>query len=232
MSTSPNFINRFASVIEESKSERIAELLKSGKLSKAEIAKAVGANYSQVHSKAKQLIAAGIIGEPPTGKKGRTASGSASPIKRTPVARVPAKKAIVAKPVVTARPAGVAAAPSAAEKNIDQMIIHMLSVIDEPTYADLVTAATESINPAEHDMSSDDVANLVRSRIKSLVSRGEIFQSPKGIFSATPPSDEEEEEIADDDLSAFKVDDDDDDGDSDFMKSYFDSGRRTGGYHL
>lgn len=226
------------SLVTESKADQIAEMLIAGTLTKAQIARAVGANYSQVHMKEKELLTKGLLkNRAPLGKKGKTAGAGK-------VAKAPASKKKVVKPVTraVARPAGTPVEKKTPiQAKIDEMIIHMTAVIDSPTAVDLITAATDAVPESIKDsMTSADLNELIRSRIKALIRNGDLFQSPNGTFSTNGEEDEIDDSGADSDedanvLRSKREDDaifggdDDDDG---WLGSALGQGRRTGGYHL
>lgn len=224
-----------ASLVSESKADQIAELLIKGGLTKAQIARAVSANYSQVHMKEKELLSKGMLqNRAPLGKKGKVvASTSARKVAKAQAPRV-------VKPVVKARPAGTPAEKKTPiQAKIDEMILHMTAVIDQPTAVDLITAATDAVPESVKDtMTSADLNGLIRDRLKALIRNGELFQSDNGTFSASEDQGEiDDSNVEDDDRDLRKRREDDavfggDDEDESWLGNMLGQGRRTGGYHL
>ncbi len=237
MSSFDTLANDVSSLVSESKADQIAELLIKGGLTKAQIARAVGANYSQVHLKEKELLSKGTLKtHAPLGKKGKVASASKA-VARTPVAKAKVDKSV---PKAVARPAGTPTErKTPIQAKIDEMIVHMTSVIEQPTAVDLITAATDAVPESVKDaMTSEDLNVLVRSRIKALLASGDLFQSPSGIFSTTQEQDEIDDSGADDDEDDLRKRREDDavfggdDDDESWLSDMLGNGRRTGGYHL
>ncbi len=242
MTTFNTLATDIGELVNESKADQIAELLLKGVLTKAQIAKAVGANYSQVHSKEKDLLSKGLLtSHAPLGKKGKIAQASKpTPNKQSSQRKQSAAK--VVKPVVKSRPAGTPTEKkSPIQAKIDEMILHMVAVIDNPTAVDLITAATDAVPESVKDtMTSADLNEMIRDRLKSLIRNGELFQSTAGIITTSEGSDEIDDSNVDSDDEANilrKRREDDavfggDDDDDNWLGDMLGQGRRTGGYHL
>lgn len=223
----------------ESKADQIAELLLKGGLTKAQIARAVGANYSQVHLKERELLSKGTLkNHAPLGKKGKVASASKAVARPAPT---PKSKVVKAAPKAAVRPAGTPTErKTPTQAKIDEMILHMTAVIEQPSAVDLITAATDAVPESVKDsMTSEDLNVMIRSRIKALLASGELHQSSSGIFSTSNEQEEiDDSEIDNDDVDDLRKRREDDavfggeDDDESWLSDMLSNGRRTGGYHL
>lgn len=223
-----------SALVTESKADRIAELLLAGTMTKAQIAKEVGANYSQVHGKEKELLNAGRLSAPaPLGKKGKPSISATAP-KNKQSSRVVKQ---VAK--TQARPAGTPTAASTPKKTpnetkIDEIILHMAAVIEDATAVDLISATEDAVPHTIKDtMTSPDLNAMIRERLKHLLKTQELFQNSTGVFSLTQQGEITDDDMSDDDtdedIAAFR---DDGDDTTDWIQGQAANSRRTGGYHL
>ena len=193
-----------ANILSESKADEIRSLATAGGMTKAEIAKKVGANYSQVHSTIKKMGDAANIS---AGQRGRKVSTTT----KTKVTKTPAvKKSPATKKAKTYTTGAVSNIHIPAIKG---HIMDQLTVLDSSKEDDLVAASADYLPAEVHDtLKAATIRKTVEAAIDELIRDGEIVRHRDGTITFHGGYETEKdiefepydfpEDLKDDDLSA------------------------------